>query len=578
MIVTRHDKVTANMPESQRHIYIAGRGLSCSLGNNLAASVERMAADALVAGRDEQTSLPFFSITPPAPADHAAWTERARRLIADTVREAGGEAIRHAPLFIASSSLNMGAIERGRERRPDMHAEAEAIAAMLDWQGLVFWISTACTSSINALLSALRLMRSGDCDNALVLGVELANRYTLSGFSAMQLLSSRAALPLGQGRDGLVLGEAVAALRLSTAPARWALLGGGCVVDGKDATGASLSAVVRAWQDSMQDSRLDPASNPVDLLKLQAAGSPMNDGIELDAISEVFNVPPALTTLKALVGHTLGASGAAEIALLTAALDANVFPANNHIEDATLPHRLSQSMPRQPARVLASIIGFGGSHASVLLQDTRRLVDLPVAQDQASPRLWEVCGRSGPRLPPDWREELAGMLGHKPRRIGIWAEVGLYGALQCMRNAGETHLPQGAILRIGSLVGPMGAILQTLRGIDEDGMAMPFTFLQSQPGQLPAILAQALQWQGDARVINHRDVMALLAQACREGGEQGVLIGWLEEADANGPVSHWLRLRPARGESPENFVPANLADLASARYLRLRNTSLELAF
>lgn len=49
-----------------------------------------------------------------------------------------------------------------------------------------------------------------------------------------------------------------------------------------------------------------------------------------------------------------------------------------------------------------------------------------------------ITGRCAATPPAqDWREALAHMLGAKPRRIGAWAELGLYGALTCMAEAGE---------------------------------------------------------------------------------------------------------------------------------------------
>lgn len=564
------------MSETVTPLYIAGRGLACALGGTLTTSLAGLAASSR--SDSEATGASFFAIEPQAPADAAGWTSRARELITRVVREAGGDSVRHAPLFIASSSLNMGAIERGQPRLGDMHREAEEIAAWLEWEGPLFWISTACTSSLNALLSASRMLTQGRCDEALVLGLELANGYTRSGFGAMQLLSPQRALPLGAERDGLVLGEAVAALRLSTRPQRWRLSGGACVVSGKDATGASQEAIIACWQSALQNGGV--LSDAVGLIKLQAAGSPTNDAIELAAVDEVFAKAPALTSLKAHIGHTLGASGAAEIALLTAALEAGIWPGATHAQDPELPHALSMQAPSSCAHVLASIIGFGGSHASILLEDTKlgATATARLETDRSTTSVWEVLGRSDPTLTDDWREELVTLLGARPRRIGNWAEIGLYGALRCMRAAGETTLPPDATLRASSLHGPLDATLQTLHTIAEDGMAMPFSFLQSQPSQFPAILAQALHWQGDARMVNHRDPCQTLAAACGESHGDDILIGWFEEAtaaNAGSAFSHWLRLRRVAQPDPQHFARATPAALHSCRFITMGTLGLE---
>lgn len=143
-------------------------------------------------------------------------------------------------------------------------------------------------------------------------------------------------------------------------------------------------------------------------------------------------------------------------------------------------------------------------------------------------------------LPADWRDELATMLGSRPRRIGAWAELALYGASLCLRAAGEPQLPAGALLRVASLGGPMEAtraIAQQARS----GLPMPFSFMQSQPSQMLAALSQHLRWQGDARLAMSRDRALTLQLAQLESGPQGLLIGWVE-ADT---CTEWWRLVPA---------------------------------
>jgi len=63
-------------------------------------------------------------------------------------------------------------------------------------------------------------------------------------------------------------------------------------------------------------------------------------------------------------------------------------------------------------------------------------------------------------LPLDWRDQLAVRLGQRPRRIGPWAELALYGARLCLDAAGESALPAQAQLRVASLSGPRNATRQ----------------------------------------------------------------------------------------------------------------------
>ncbi len=148
--------------------------------------------------------------------------------------------------------------------------------------------------------------------------------------------------------------------------------------------------------------------------------------------------------------------------------------------------------------------------------------------------------------PPDWREQLARMLGAKPRRIGVWAELGLYGALRCMAEAGETTLPPNARLWLGSRRGTYAAtelVLQQLR----DDLPMPLAFLQTQPSQLLALLAAQLGWSGNACFIAGGEPHALLELAAAQAGSDGLLLGWVDEME--GGATNWLRLRPCADEA-----------------------------
>ncbi|QEL65284.1 3-oxoacyl-[acyl-carrier-protein] synthase I [Oryzomicrobium terrae] len=388
-------------------LYIAGRGLVSSLGANLAEALATLAAGrpgatahiALGEGSDAQvwpyraipddpidfsadfpvdSTRPADCTDPADPADvrdgDAAWYARARRLVRQAVAEAGPQG-RDGPLFVASSSSNVGAVE-GLAARPDTdcHEFAQRIAAWLDWRGPVFAVATACTSAMNALAAARDLLVNGPWASALVLGVELPNRFTLAGFAAMQLLSPDGARPFGAARNGLVLGEAVAALYLTrhaTAATRWAVSGLAGVVDGSDPAGAVAPAIERAIDTALAEAGRKAAD--IGLIKVQAAGSPGNDAVEAAVLTERFAPLPPLVSLKAALGHTLGASGAAELALLTACLEAGVRPPRDWPIDPELAARGvaladGATPPATPPRhVLALILGFGGGHAALVL-------------------------------------------------------------------------------------------------------------------------------------------------------------------------------------------------------------------
>ncbi len=350
-----------------RSVYLSGRGLACALGLEVESALVALRHVGVATSTYSLPGIlggdfPYYAI----PYAQNDWNERARELVQKVAAEAGAQLARDGALFIATSSFDIGAVEQGAAQM-DYRAFADKIAAWLDWTGPVYVISTACTSSLNALIAAQALLNAGELEEALVLGVELDNRLTLGGFAALQLLSSNGSKPFGVNRDGLVLGEAVAALRLSTREsAQWKLLGGANVVDGIQPTGASVSAVVSMYRHALSASQL-PADT-IDLIKVQAAGSPGNDAVEAQGLRGAFQTVPPLVSFKAAMGHTMGASGAAEIALLTACLEQGAWPKYEGEVDAELGVALVSSAPEKVRRVMATILGFGGSHSTVVLE------------------------------------------------------------------------------------------------------------------------------------------------------------------------------------------------------------------
>lgn len=186
-----------------------------------------------------------------------------------------------------------------------------------------------------------------------------------------------------------------------------------------------------------------------------------------------------------------------------------------------------------------------------------------------------ISGRCIAAPPPaDWREQLTRMLGAKPRRIGTWAELGLYGALTCMADAGETGLPPDAQIWLGSRRGTYtatGLALEQLR----DDLPMPLTFLQTQPSQFLAMLAARLDSRGHACFLADAQPQALLRLAAAQAGKGGLLLGWVDEMD--GGSTNWLRLRQTT-TTDEGYRSASAAELfwPGASHVKLAATGLRI--
>lgn len=159
---------------------------------------------------------------------------------------------------------------------------------------------------------------------------------------------------------------------------------------------------------------------------------------------------------------------------------------------------------------------------------------------------FSVSGRCLAAPPPvDWREQLTQLLGAKPRRIGTWAELGLYGALRCLADAGEKRLPSDAILLLTSRRGTYVATGVALEQMCGD-LLMPLTFLQTQPSQLLALLAAQMDWTGHACFFAAAQPQDLLRLARVQAGAGGALLGCVDETE--GGLTNWLRLRRSAAE------------------------------
>jgi 3-oxoacyl-[acyl-carrier-protein] synthase-1 len=168
----------------------------------------------------------------------------------------------------------------------------------------------------------------------------------------------------------MVLGEALGAVLVSAAPAEWRVSALATGIDAAGVTGPApggeaMAATMRSAMDRARWQRGD-----VDLIKLQAAGSPLSDLAEARAVRNLFAAQPKLTSLKGAIGHTLGASGPAELALLLAALARGRVPPTwgYEVYDEAIGLTPSDGAAGDVRRVLFNLSGFGGSVMTLALE------------------------------------------------------------------------------------------------------------------------------------------------------------------------------------------------------------------
>lgn len=360
----------------KRPVYITASGLLCARGASPSKvsealwSGECQHGERLISGK----KFPYFHL----PLEINGWLPRAKAAI-ESIRLQLGKLAPETPLFIASSSFQMGYFEelgsQGAGSKVDLPLPAASFSRNLaDWlqlSGPRYSFSNACISGFSAIDAARSLISAGQIDEAIVLGVELSNASTLAGFAGMELLSRTSCRPFDTRRDGLVLGEGISAIRLSAEHGAWRIAGLRTGIDAYSMTGPNPNGVplASATVDCLKEAKMD--ASDIDLIKLHAAGSPGTDLAEANALRSVFgNRMPPLLSLKAALGHTLGASGIIETAALLACLSDEKTPATYGFSKVDPEIALFPMVDRSTDYVehaLLNLIGFGGGIASLIV-------------------------------------------------------------------------------------------------------------------------------------------------------------------------------------------------------------------
>jgi 3-oxoacyl-[acyl-carrier-protein] synthase-1 len=377
-------------------VKIRGMGLSSALGMSLPACLEQMSLGRLntveidLPGLSEGVQMPYYRIP-----DGAALFDPAR--FESLIAAAAGEALQAAglsqaeisrlPVFVGSSAFSIATSEDLYRRSLGQDPEAALALPLVGFQhvatalqeahqirGQAFAFNTACTSSANALMCAARMIRLGWHRHALVMGVELANQTTLAGFSGLQLVA-RELRPFDARRSGIVLGEGVGAVLLSAAPAGQER---GIFISGA-ATNCDVHSVTTANPDGSSIAALETellgrcglGPQEIRAVKSHGTASPANDTAEAAGLHRVFEPLPPVLAFKPFVGHTLGACGVNELALLGAALGAGFLPATAGFEqlDPLLNlEPLRRRLPAQAGHYMLNTFGFGGSNTALMIE------------------------------------------------------------------------------------------------------------------------------------------------------------------------------------------------------------------
>jgi 3-oxoacyl-[acyl-carrier-protein] synthase I len=257
----------------------------------------------------------------------------------------------------------------------EMSAPAHYIAQLADAKGPVYGISTACSSSGKALISASTLLENDLADVVIAGGIDSLTQLTVNGFQSLESISSHICRPFSGDRDGINIGEAAALFIMTSDDNGIQLLGAGETSDAYHISAPipDGSGAAQAMSLAIKNANITPKQ--LDYVNLHGTGTVKNDEMEALAMAEVCGTDVLCSSTKHLTGHTLGAAGALEIGLCWLLLsDENTtkkLPANCQagVLDEHLPAiKLSQGETVNKIQYcLSNSFAFGGNNFSAVI-------------------------------------------------------------------------------------------------------------------------------------------------------------------------------------------------------------------
>ncbi len=261
------------------------------------------------------------------------------------------------------------------------------LARHIGARGPVSMIPTACASGAYAVGEACDLIREGRVDAAVAGGVDSFDPVVFAGFSRLFSVAPERCQPFDKNRRGILVGEGAAVMTLEAAECaveRGAKIYGEVVGYGRSCDAFHMTnpgpegvGMLAAMRAAFADAGREVA--PVSAVIVHGTGTPANDRTETRAIKGLFGetvkrVP--VTSNKSMLGHTMGAAGAMNIATACLALTEGRLPPTINYEtpdpECDLDCTPNQARALDAHTIMSNAFAFGGNNSSLLIQRWER--------------------------------------------------------------------------------------------------------------------------------------------------------------------------------------------------------------
>lgn len=298
--------------------------------------------------------------------------------ISDALTNSGIKASDNKTVLIISSTkgnislLETEAPSESLNKRISLNTSAKLVADYFQFSSQPVIISNACISGMLAILTGMRLLQSGEYENAVVAGADVISKFVLSGFQSFQAVSQAPCKPFDAARDGINLGEGAGTVILTSKKeySSGVKVAGGSVsndanhISGPSRTGEELSMAITKAMNAAGLS----AGN-IDFISAHGTATVYNDEMEARAISLAGLQAVPVNSLKGYYGHTLGAAGLIESIISIQSLKKNqVIPTRGfkNIGVSQPVNICSETYSATLNNCLKTASGFGGCNAAMV--------------------------------------------------------------------------------------------------------------------------------------------------------------------------------------------------------------------
>lgn len=276
-------------------------------------------------------------------------------------------------LILSTTKGNIEWLEETEDADILLHNSAERIAKHVGVDTKPIVVSHACISGVVSLVYAQRLLDAGRYKHAIVVGCDRSTQFVLNGFQSFQAIADGPCRPFDADRKGINLGEAAATIILSTDNTSYKplakLASGSSSNDANHISGPSRTGEELALSIKRTLEQAGLIASDIDMISAHGTATPYNDEMEAKAfgLADLLHAP--LHSFKGYTGHTLGAAGILESAIVLESIQQQKLVPSLGYDSLGVSQSVKVCTEMQDAainNVLKTASGFGGCNASII--------------------------------------------------------------------------------------------------------------------------------------------------------------------------------------------------------------------